>query len=377
MRVMVVGDGGREHALVWKLVGEDEVDSVFAVPGNPGTADIANNVQLKLDNTGGLIDFARSQKIDLTFVGPEAPLVQGLVDEFQQAGLAVFGPPAAGARLEGSKVFAKEFMDKAGIPTADYRIFEEAGQALSYVDDRELPLVVKADGLAAGKGVTVAQTRDQACQAVEEIMIEKKFGQAGDRVIIEEMLEGQEATVLAVIQPTLAELQTRGIDYRGILYCGLMIKDSEPVVLEYNVRFGDPEAQAILPLLETDLTEIARATLEGRLEEAEIKWKSKSAACVVMASGGYPGDYETGKEITGLEQVKKMNNTVVFQAGTACEGNRLITDGGRVLGVTGVAGTLEQAITRSYEGVAKINFAGAHYRSDIGSAPLERVIYHV
>ena len=421
MNLLVIGSGGREHALAWKAKKSPLTDKIYAAPGNPGTARIAENVNIAPDEQDRLVRFCQKNEIDLVFVGPEKPLVQGLCDVLRQNGLAAVGPGREGARLEGSKVFAKDFMARHGIPTANYEVFSRPRRARDYIADAGAPIVVKADGLAAGKGVYVCDTEPEALAAVEEIMVEKRFGQAGEKIVIEELLKGEEASILAftdgedyitltpsqdhkpaydndrgpntggmgavaptpvaegdvrkkvrrkILNPTMEGLKEDGIDFSGLLYCGLMVSASgEPYVLEYNVRFGDPEAQVVLPLLKTDLIELGQAAAQKRLNEIEVKWSEKTAACVVMASEGYPLDYETGREISGIERAITSYRTV-FHAATAEKDGKLVTDGGRVLGVTAVAEKHEDAIERAYAGVDKIDFAGAHYRTDIGQKAL-------
>ncbi len=424
MKILVAGSGGREHTLVWKLNQSSEVDEIYCAPGNPGTAEIGWNVDIGVGEHERLLEFCLEEEIDLTVVGPEAPLVEGLVDKFREADQLIFGPESRAARLEGSKVFAKRLMQEAEIPTAPFRIFSDANSADSFLQSREAPVVVKADGLAAGKGVFVCSEIEEARRAVEKIMVERKFGEAGDRIVIEEKLEGEEASVLAlvdgenyktmvssqdhkaayeggrgpntggmgaiapaplmdaemrerieseVLEATLAALEEKGIEFKGIIYCGLMIKENkDPYVLEFNVRFGDPEAQVVLPLLENDLAGVLQAAAEGRLEEVNLKWSDKAAACVVMASGGYPRDYETGKKIEGIERAE-ADDRFVFQAGTAEAEDRVLTAGGRVLGVTALGEDLEHALDKAYRGVEKISFPDAHFRSDIGAKALERL----
>jgi len=417
MKILVVGSGGREHTLTWKLQQSDKVDQIYVAPGNAGTAELATNLDIKDTDIERLIEFAQTEEIDLTFVGPEVPLVAGIVDQFNEAGLAVFGPNQKAAQLEGSKVFSKNLMKNYDIPTAKYESFTKAEKAIDYIKQEGAPIVVKAEGLAAGKGVIVAETTTEAIEAVEEIMLDEKFGAAGTRIVVEEFLEGEEATVLAftdgetivpmmpsqdhkqaydndqgpntggmgayapapivdkemlshvkeeILETTLDALKEEGINYKGVIYCGLMIKDGVPKVLEYNVRFGDPEAQVVLPLLETDLVDIARAIIDERLAELEINWSAKTAVCVIMASGGYPVDYNTGKEITGIEAAESDQDTIVFQAGTDIKDDKLVTAGGRVLGVTALGIGYENTINKAYQGVERIDFAGAHYRTDIG-----------
>ncbi|WP_408955342.1 phosphoribosylamine--glycine ligase [Natroniella sp. ANB-PHB2] len=423
MKVLVIGSGGREHTLVWKLKQNQRVRDLFVAPGNAGTDGLATNVELDSDDIEGLVSFALEEEIDLTFVGPEAPLVAGIVDRFEKEGLQIFGPNQQAAQLEGSKVFSKNLMQEYGIPTAKYQSFSDAEVAIEYIKQEGAPIVVKAEGLAAGKGVIVAETEEEAIAAVEEIMVDERFGQAGAQVVIEEFLTGEEATVLAftdgeeiipmvasqdhkqaydgdqgpntggmgayapapivteelleevyeeILKPTIEALKQEGITFKGVLYTGLMIEKGEAKVLEYNVRFGDPEAQVVLPLLETDLVEIAEAVIAGKLEEIEVNWRKQKAVCVVMASGGYPVEYETGKEIRGLEQIAD-EEAVVFQAGTAKEDGSLVTAGGRVLGVTALGNDYQATIEQAYQAVERIDFTGAHYRTDIGQKAIEKL----
>lgn len=423
MKVLVVGSGGREHVLTWKLNQSPQVERIFVAPGNAGTAEIAKNVDIEGTDIENLLEFARKQKIDLTFVGPEAPLVAGIADRFEEAGLKVVGPPQRAAQLEGSKVFSKNLMKKYNIPTGKYEVFEEKDEAITYIKEEGAPIVVKAEGLAAGKGVIVAETKKEAIEAVKTIMVEQKFGEAGNRVVVEEFLTGEEATVLAftdgetiipmlssqdhkpaydndegpntggmgayapapvitdevlqkvydrILVPTIEALQEEGIKFKGVIYSGLMIEDGEPKVLEYNVRFGDPEAQAVLPLLKTDLVDIAESIINEDLGQIEVEWSAKTAVCVVMASGGYPLDYEVGKEIKGINQFTNNSEINVFQAGTAREDGKLVTDGGRVLGITALGDGYQDTIDKAYQAVEKIDFPEAHYRTDIGEKALDR-----
>ncbi|MBM7557597.1 phosphoribosylamine--glycine ligase [Halanaerobacter jeridensis] len=423
MKILVIGSGGREHALTWKLKQSQKVEEVFVAPGNAGTEEIANNIAIDDTDINKLIEFAQEEEIALTFVGPEAPLVEGIVDRFKAEGLSVFGPNQDAAQLEGSKVFSKNLMKKYDIPTAKYETFTQADAAIAYIKEEGAPIVVKAEGLAAGKGVIVAETTAEAVEAVETIMVNEKFGEAGTRIVVEEFLTGEEATVLAftdgetivplissqdhkpaydndegpntggmgayapapivddemlsqvkeeILEPTLDGLKQEGIEYKGLIYCGLMIEDGVPKVLEYNVRFGDPEAEAVLPLLETDLVEIAEAVNNNQLDKIDIQWSDKTSVCVIMASGGYPIDYETGEEITGIEKAEADEDTIVFQAGTAKENDKIVTAGGRVLGVTAVGDGYEDTISKAYEGVERIEFADAHYRTDIGDKALDK-----
>lgn len=420
MKILVIGSGGREHTLVWKLNQSPQVDKIFTAPGNAGTAQLSENVDIEDNNVEELVEFATQEGIDLTFVGPEAPLVAGIVDRFREEGLKVFGPNKEAAKLEGSKVFSKNLMAKYNIPTAKYDAFIEVDNAITYIKEVGAPIVVKAEGLAAGKGVIIAETEEEAIEAVETIMLDKKFGQAGERVVIEEYLEGEEATVLAftdgetivpmlpsqdhkqaydndegpntggmgayapapvitdevlqqvyddILVPTIEALQQEGIKYKGVLYAGLMIEDNEPKVLEYNVRFGDPEAQPVLSLLETDLVKIAEAVIAEDLASIEVEWSDKTAVCVIMASGGYPIDYETGKEIIGIKGTE-ADDITVFQAGTEVKDNKLVTAGGRVLGVTALGSGYQETINKAYQGIEKIEFEDAHYRTDIGHKAL-------
>ena len=421
MRVLVIGGGGREHTLVWKTAQSPLVERIFCAPGNGGIQELAECVNISASDIAGLTNFAEKEKIDLTIVGPEAPLAEGITDEFIRRGLRIFGPTKAAAQIEASKVFAKGAMVKYGIPTADFIVFDDAQRALRHIRKRPAPMVVKADGLAAGKGVIVCRTRDDAEEAVRRIMIEKEFGASGDQVIIEDCLVGEEASMLAftdgetvlpmdsaqdhkpvfdndegpntggmgayspapvvtpevyrqinnkILTPMIRGLAAEGIEYKGVLYAGVMMTDDRPKVLEFNVRFGDPENQALMPRLENDLVEIMNAIVDRRLSEIELKWSPQAAVCVVMASGGYPGPYEKGKTISGLDSVDD-DSVVVFHAGTKrLDDGRTVTDGGRVLGVTGLSDTIGQAIERTYAAAEKIHFDGAHYRKDIGAKAL-------
>ncbi|MBN1582545.1 MAG: phosphoribosylamine--glycine ligase [Anaerolineae bacterium] len=418
MRILVVGSGGREHALAWKLAQSPKVGQLFVAPGNGGTAQIAQNVPISADDNDSLLRFVQENDIDLTVVGPEAPLVAGLVDAFTAAGLRAFGPTAAAAQLEGSKAFAKHFMIQEGIPTAVGAVFRHHQAALAYLDAQPMPIVIKASGLAAGKGVFVCATKQEAQAALHEIMVDRAFGPSGDEVLIEECLKGEEASLLAfsdgktvvpmlpardykrigdgdegpntggmgcyapssylspelissvvarVLQPTVDGMRQRGIPYVGVLYAGIMLTANGPRVLEFNCRFGDPETQVLLPLLDTDLVDIFLACIEGRLQQVDVHWKPDHAVAVVMASGGYPGRYEKDKPIhinlAGL----------VFHAGTRLDGEQLLTSGGRVLAVTCTAPTLEDARTRAYQGIEQIHFENVQYRTDIASlAPSTR-----
>lgn len=424
MRVLVVGGGGREHALCAAIAKSPRLTRLFAAPGNPGIAALAECVDLPADNLVGLERFAREQAIDLTVVGPEAPLVAGIVDRFQAAGLRVFGPTAAAARLEGSKAFAKELLRRQRIPTASFAVFDKAEAALQHVRDLlKFPVVIKADGLAAGKGVVICRDRMAAEAAVRELMVDAAFGAAGRRVVIEEFLMGTEASVLAIVDgrtiaileaardhkaaldydrgpntggmgaisppravtpevieqverqiliPVVHAMGRSGHPFRGLLYAGLMLTKGGPKVIEFNVRFGDPEAQAILPRLRSDLLEILDAATDGRLDQIEpLDWDPRPACCVVLASAGYPGAYETGFPILGLNDADSLADVAVYHAGTVRRDGQIITNGGRVLGVTALGDDLREACARAYRGVTRIRFQGAFYRSDIGRSEYE------
>jgi phosphoribosylamine--glycine ligase len=416
MKVLVVGGGGREHAIVWKLSQSPKIKKLYCSPGNPGIAELAECVSIAVSEIEKLADFAKNEQIDLTFVGPEEPLSLGIVNYFKEQGLAVYGPSKEAALIEGSKAFAKELMIKYQIPTAKYAAFTNYEEALDYVRSEGAPIVIKADGLAAGKGVVVAKSLEEAEDALKGMMKDVTFGAAGVRVVIEEFLEGEEMTLLSfvngftvkpmvpsqdhkpvydgdkgpntggmgtyaplshidssmteriietIVQPTAEAMVAEGVPYEGILYTGLMLTKEGPKVIEYNARFGDPETQVVLPLLETDLVDIVTASLTGELENIEVKWKDKAAVCVIMSSSGYPGPYEKGEVIYGLDQV--LNPSIIFHAGTAAKDGEIITSGGRVLGVTAVGETLKEARELAYQSVEKVSFNGAHYRTDIGS----------
>lgn len=424
MRVLVVGGGGREHAIVWKLSRSRIVEKIFIAPGNGGTRLHGENVQIRDSDINSLKEFARENNIDLTVVGPEAPLVKGIVDVFQEKGLKIFGPHKEAAKLEGSKVFAKEFMKKYGIPTADFSIVTSKEEAEEKIKTKNYPYVVKVDGLAAGKGAYVIFCEDDKKKAFKEIWEEKKFGNSADRVIIEDYLNGEELSIFAlcdgenyillpsaqdhkrvfdndqgpntggmgayspsplatqellkkieemVIQPTLKGMKEIGHPYTGVLYCGLMIVDNNPYVLEFNCRFGDPEAQVILPPIETDFAELLLKATDGKLNEIDFKLTEQYTVCVVMASGGYPGGYKKGLKIHGLPAPESLTHGVVFHAGTKFENGEYFTSGGRVLGVTCWDKTLKEAVDRAYKVVQTIHFEGAHYRKDIARKGLKRL----
>ena len=424
MNVLVLGSGGREHALVWKLRESQQSDDIFCAPGNAGIAQIAECFPVDLTSPAAMLHLAEELKADLTVAGPEAPLVAGVVDEFERAGRRIVGPSMAAAQLEGSKIFAKEFMHRNGIPTARFAVVDDYATALKFLPEFGLPVVIKADGLAAGKGVVVARSREDAEKALREFMVQKVLGTAGDRVVIEECLAGEELSfiVLAgkrgwlplvptqdhkavfdndlgpntggmgaysddsilpdllqqeivgrVIEPTLAGMAAEGMPYHGFLYCGLMLTDDGPKVLEYNVRLGDPETQPIMMRLRSDLCEMLAASLEGQLNAVGARWSPNPSVCVVLASRGYPGKSETGKEITGIDAAESLGGVKVFHAGTMFRDRQLLTAGGRVLGVTAAAEDLRTAIEQAYAAVSKVHFEGMHYRRDIGAKGLRRL----
>ncbi|MDR1997917.1 MAG: phosphoribosylamine--glycine ligase [Candidatus Margulisbacteria bacterium] len=424
MKILLIGSGGREHALAWKIVQSSRVTKLYCAPGNPGTALLGENIAIAAEDSAGLKDFALKQRIDLTVVGPETPLTLGLVDEFEAAGLKIFGPSRAAAQLEGSKQFAKKIMHKYKIPTAKYEVFDDAQKALEHVYMSRFPVVIKADGLAAGKGVTVAASLVEAKRAINAALKDKIFGAAGARIIIEEFLAGEEASILAfcdgahfvplapaqdhkavydgdkgpntggmgayspapvvtdevlrqvretVFQPLLDGLAREGTPYRGILYAGLMLTADGPRVVEFNCRFGDPETQAVLPRLQTDIIDIFEACLAGKLDTQKIDWTSAAAVCVVLAADGYPGTYEKGREIAGVENAAALPETYVFQAGTARQDGKLVTAGGRVLGVTALGADIRTAIKNAYKAAELISFPGLHKRKDIGQKALARL----
>lgn len=425
MKVLVVGGGGREHAFVWKLAQSPWVERVYAVPGNAGIAQTATCLSLSLGPPfESLLDFVVAEGIDLTVVGPEAPLVQGIVDAFEARGLAIHGPTAAAAQLEGSKAFAKERMRRYGIPTAAYRVFDDPESAIAYLREVGAPVVVKADGLAAGKGTVVCATLDEALSAVNAIMKQRCFGDAGKRLLVEECLFGEEASFIVlcdgqtafplasaqdhkrigeadqgpntggmgaysptpvldevlterlmteVVLPLLKGMASEGTPYKGFLYVGVMVTSTGPKVLEFNCRLGDPEAQVILPRLASDLVPALEASLAGTLDRIVLEWRPEACVCVVMASGGYPGAYRTGYPIRGLDAANARPDTMVFHAGTALVEGQWVTHGGRVLGVTALGKDLREAVRRAYEAVGDISFQDAYYRRDIGYRALARI----
>jgi len=420
MKILVVGGGGREHALVWKISKSPLVDKIYCAPGNAGITRLAECVDIASDNIEGLLAFAKKQAIDLTVVGPEGPLCMGIVNLFQENGLKIFGPTKEAAELEGSKVFCKNLLRRYGIPTANYRVFNQSRQAVQFVKSSQYPVVVKADGLAAGKGAVVCQTESEAVVAIEGMMEKKIFGKAGDSVVIEEYLNGIEASVMAftdgssiaalestqdhkrvydgdrgpntggmgayapapiaserdfgrvvreVLVPIVHAMNKEKRRFRGILYAGIMFTKSGPKVLEFNVRLGDPECQPLMMSLQSDIVPVMLATIDEKLIDADVVPDPRPAVCVVMASGGYPGSYETGYEITGIDEAE-AGGAVVFHGGTHMKDGKLVTAGGRVLGVTAQGKDLREAQANAYAAVKKISFKAAHYRSDIGSKAL-------
>ncbi|MFC1576603.1 phosphoribosylamine--glycine ligase [Candidatus Omnitrophota bacterium] len=424
MKVLVVGQGGREHAILWKLKQSPKIKELYAAPGNGGTAEVATNVPIKQDDLAGLVKFCEEKKIDFTVVGPEAPLAAGIVDLFEERGLAVFGASKAAAELEASKIFTKELCKAENIPTAKCEVFRDAGKARNFVRKVGAPIVVKADGLAAGKGVIVAATVEEAIRSVDMIMIERAFGRAGDNIIVEECLEGEEASIIVVsdgenivplassqdhkrvsdgdkgpntggmgayspapvvteeifnttvskiIKPTIKAMKKRGSPVKGVLYAGIMVTKQGPKLLEFNVRFGDPETQAILPRLESDLVELMELTCKGALKNYSLKWDKRNCVCVVVASGGYPVKYEKGKEITGIKKALSLKDTFVFHAGTKLD-KTLVTSGGRVLNVVALGDDIKDAIKNVYRACELIKFDSMHYRKDIGHKALNQEV---
>lgn len=417
MKILVVGGGGREHALVWKILKSPLVKKVFCAPGNGGISKVAECIPIKATDIEGVVSFSLNNKIDMAVVAPDDPLAAGMVDALEDSGIRAFGPRKNAAVIESSKVFSKELMKKYGIPTARYEIFDNSDHAIEYLRYQDYPIVIKADGLALGKGVVIVNGFDQAKEAINNIMVERVFGSAGNRVVIEEFLVGQEVSILSftdgktivpmvssqdhkraldndeglntggmgafspsriytpeiarlcmkkIFRPTVDAMNSEGCKFKGVLYFGLIITEDGPKLLEYNARFGDPETQVVLPRLQNDIIEIFNAVIDERLDEIDVKWDDNAAVCIVAASGGYPLKYNTGFEIKGIENAEKVPGIIVFHAGTRYNGGKYYTAGGRVLGVTAVSDTLEDAIIKAYEGVNKINFTDIHYRKDIG-----------
>ncbi len=417
MKVLVVGGGGREHTIVWKIAESPKVDKIYCAPGNGGIAQLAECVPIKATDIDGVVKFAKENQIDLVMVAPDDPLVMGMVDALEKEGIRAFGPRANAAIIEGSKVFSKDLMKKYNIPTAGYEVFDKPADALEYIKKGTFPAVIKAEGLALGKGVIIAQNLEEAEAGIHDIMEDKVFGESGSRVVIEEFLTGPEVSVLAfcdgktvkpmvsaqdhkraydndeglntggmgtfspsrlydeakaeecmknIFLPTVAAMAKEGRPFKGVLYFGLMMTEKGVKVIEYNARFGDPETQVVLPRLKTDLVEIMEAVIDERLDELEIEWSDDAAVCVVLASGGYPVKYQSGYEISGLDEIKKHDDLTVFHAGTRLDGGKTLTAGGRVLGITAIADSLDSAIKRAYEGVDMVSFKDCHFRKDIG-----------
>lgn len=417
MKVLVVGSGGREHALVWKISKSPLVSEIYCAPGNGGISMLAECVPVKATDIEGIVSFSKEKNMDLVVVAPDDPLAAGMVDALENAGIKAFGPRKDAAVIESSKAFSKELMKKYGIPTARHEVFDNAGHAVEYLRHQDYPVVIKADGLALGKGVVIAQGFDQACEAVNDIMGERVFGSAGDRIVIEEFLVGHEVSILTftdgktvvpmvssqdhkraldndqglntggmgafspsriytpeiarwcmdnIFKPTIEAMNSEGRKFKGVLYFGLIVTEDGPKVLEYNARFGDPETQVVLPRLKNDIVEVFNAVIDERLDEMKIEWDEAAAVCVIAASGGYPGKYGTGYEINGIQDAQACGDIIVFHAGTRFQDGKFYTSGGRVLGVTAVEASLDKAISSAYEGIAKISFRDIHYRRDIG-----------
>jgi phosphoribosylamine--glycine ligase len=417
VKVLIIGSGGREHAIVWKVSESKLVEKIYCAPGNGGIGELAECVDISADDIEGLLSFAKGNGIDLTIVGPEAPLSLGIVDSFEKNGLRIFGPGRQGAMLESSKSFSKDFMIRNGIPTAAYKTYYDPEKAKGEIDDFGYPVVIKADGLAAGKGVIIAQNREEAFTAIDNILTGRKFGEAGRSIVVEEFLSGKEASILAfidskiavpmvsaqdykraldsdeglntggmgavspafyydektaavverdIIRKTVDALRAEGIKYKGVLYFGIMITEEGPKVLEYNARFGDPETEVVLMRLKSDLVEIMNAVIDEKLEAQRIEWKEEQAVCVVMASGGYPGHYDKGYEIKGLDKAAEHSNVAVFHAGTKKAAGTIVTAGGRVLVVSALAKSFELARDKAYNAIKDIDFEKAHFRNDIG-----------
>jgi len=424
MKVLVLGSGGREHAIIWKLLQSPLVEKLFCIPGNGGISKVAECIAIPLSDIKKILRFVKDKGIDVTVVGPEAPLVEGIVDTFEQNGLKIFGPTGKAAEIEGSKVFADMLTEKYKIPSPQFRVFTEKNLLLEYIGSIEPPFVVKADGLAAGKGVIICNTKEEGIQAAELMFVERRFGKAGDKVLVEEFLEGEETSIFtitdgedyvllpssqdhkraydndggpntggmgayspaplvteellqktedSIIIPTIKAMRDEGRPYRGVLYFGLMVHNNEPKVLEYNCRFGDPETQVVLPLLKTDLMEIILGVVNGTLKDLNVQYHAGAATCVVLASGGYPGSYEKGKQIFGLDNFVNTEEEMVFHAGTKVENSTFYTNGGRVLGVTALGNNLKNSIEKVYRLVEKITFEKVHFRRDIGWKGLKRL----
>ncbi|HAA24985.1 MAG TPA: phosphoribosylamine--glycine ligase [Ruminiclostridium sp.] len=417
MNILVVGSGGREHAIIWKLAQSSRVSRLYCAPGNGGISELAECIPVSVNNIEGIVEASKQIKADMVVVAPDNPLADGMVNALEDAGIRAFGPRREAALIEASKAFSKNLMKKYYIPTAEYMVFDDSRQAKLYLKDVEYPVVVKADGLALGKGVIICNNPDEAGEAVSNIMEKKQFGDSGSKVVIEEFLEGREVSILAftdgktiipmlssqdhkraldgdkglntggmgtfspspfytpdiekaciekIFLPTVNALNNEGRTFKGVLYFGLILTEKGPKVLEYNARFGDPETQVLLPLLKNDLVDVFDAVIDGRLHDIKIEWKDEACVCVIMASGGYPGEYRKGFRITGMDEALKDTNVVIFHAGTRRTDGQYYTDGGRVIGVTACGVNIDKARERAYEAVSKINFEGAHYRRDIG-----------
>lgn len=417
MKILVIGSGGREHTIIWKLAQSPKVTKLYCAPGNAGIAELAECVPIKAMDIEGMVAFSNENKMDMVMVAPDDPLAAGMVDALEAAGIRTFGPRKNAAIIESSKAFSKDLMKKYKIPTAEYETFDNYDEAVLYLKKISFPTVIKADGLALGKGVIIAQNYEEALAALKDMMLSKVFGAAGNRVVVEEFLTGPEVSILAftdgktlkpmvssqdhkraldndmglntggmgtfspsriyndetaafcmenIFMPTIKAMEQENRTFKGVIYFGLMLTQKGPKVIEYNARFGDPETQVVLPRLETDLVDIFNAIIDEKLDEIDIKWGNNAAACVILASGGYPGKYETGKEITGIAKAQNESNVIVFHAGTAIKEGKLTTAGGRVLGVTFVGDDLEEAILGAYKGVESIYFEGMHFRKDIG-----------
>ncbi|MBI2351886.1 MAG: phosphoribosylamine--glycine ligase [Deltaproteobacteria bacterium] len=424
MRILVIGSGGREHSLVWKISQSPRVQKIYCAPGNGGIGEMAELVPIGPEEIEKLADFATKEKIDLTVVGPELPLTLGIADLFKKRGLKIFGPDREAARLEGSKAFAKDILQENHIPTASFATFSDAASAQRYLAAQKPPYVIKADGLAAGKGVIICSDRKEAEAAIEDILVRKLFGQAGESLVIEEFLAGEEASFMAltdgehilslassqdhkrvfdgdrgpntggmgayspapvvtpelhrrlldeILNPLLRGLKKKGVHYSGVIYVGLMIADDGPKVLEFNARFGDPECQPIMMRLKSDLVSLLEATIDGKLDQVEAEWRRDAAVCVVLSAKGYPGAYEKGQEIRGLEKLKHWQRGFVFHAGSAEKQGRFLTSGGRVLGVTALGTNIQEAVREVYRAIGEIEWDGMHYRRDIAQRALKRM----
>lgn len=417
VNILIIGGGGREHALAWKLKQSPKIAKIFVAPGNGGTSQVAENVNIPATNISALAEFARQNNIYLTVVGQDDPLALGITDEFQKLGLRIWGPTQAAAKIESSKAFAKQLMKEMNVPTADFETFNDYEKALRYVREKGAPIVIKASGLALGKGVTVCKTLQQAETALKEAMLEKAFGNSGNEVVVEEFMEGPEFSIhafcdgkhyqilpaaqdhktaftgnlgpntggmgtvapvpwvddslledvkLKIIEPILQGLQKHGSPFLGLLYPGLMLTKNGPKVIEFNARFGDPETQSLMRLLKTDLFDILEASINGQLNSINIEWQNAAACCIALASGGYPGKYEKGKKITGIADAEMLIDIIIFHAGTLIQNGSTITNGGRVLGITATGLNLKEALDKAYAAAKLINFEGVHYRTDIG-----------